>query len=174
MLHRAQWGITARHVKSLDLGASCPSSLTFPHSDLSPSPSHTLAPYLPGSMAALKLAPAWFRCHFFRGPSPCSCRHRIKACKITLLCPYGDSIGLAQWTLNCNSAIVEIVSWATQSAHIDKLLALVIFQMWLSPRHIWTDEGHNLQSRHMTLICSFQSVHEHSYGLKGTEGRHIQ
>lgn len=72
-----------------------------------------------------------FRCHLFRGPSLSSCRHRIKAWKITLLCPYGVSIGLGQRTLNCNSAIVEKkkVSWAHQSAHLDKLLVVVIFQM---------------------------------------------
>lgn len=42
------------------------------------------------------------------GPhSPSSCRDRIKARKITLLRPYGASIGLGQRTLNCNSAVVE-------------------------------------------------------------------
>lgn len=74
-----------------------------------------------------------------QGPSPSSCcRHRIKALEITLLCSNGASIGLGQRTLNCNFSIVEKkkVNWAHQSAQLDKLLLVVIFQILLSPSHI--------------------------------------
>lgn len=101
-----------------------------PYQSLLLSLSHTLCPSLSCSMAALR-QPSPIQMPSLQGPSLSSCRHRIKAWKITLLCPYGASIGLGQRTLNCNSTIAEKkkVSWAHQSAQLDKLLVVVIFQM---------------------------------------------
>lgn len=157
MLHHVQWGITARHVESLDLSVSCPRLPYFPLRPVTiPVPYIiSLPPLVKGcseTCSCLVQMPS------LQGPSQCSCRHRIKAWKITLLCPYGGSIGLGQWTLNCNSAIVEKVSWAPQSAQIDKLLALVIFQMQLSPRHVWSGEAHILLPQDIWLLYTAFSL----------------
>lgn len=109
----------------------------------------------PSPRAASLRQPSPIQMPSLRGPSLSSCRHRIKAWEITLLRPYGASIGLGQRTLSRNSAIVEKkkLNWAHQSAQLDKLLVVVIFQMLLSLSHISRD-GRTLYrvGRHMTLI----------------------
>lgn len=129
------------------------------------SPSHALCSSLPPSMAAPLRQPSPFQMPSLQGPSLSSSRHRIKAWEITLLCPYGASIGLGQRTLNCNSAIEEKkkVNWAHQSAQPDKLLVVVIFQMLLSPSHIYRD-GRSLYGvgRHAILVQNVWSLDQES------------